>query len=428
MNKKMTPYRHLCYIGINSDNHFKIILFLVRVFLMRIAQCSESFLPVVDGVGRVVYQYATSLSRSGNECYVITPLSNSGYRGQYPFEIVDFVSVKLPSAPQYHTGIAPLDMHYAERISQLTLDLIHAHAPGFAGIEAFRLAEKLDIPLVGTFHSKYYEDFLRVTHSDVLASLGSRYVADFYELCDEVWTVSEDAVETLYSYGYKGDITVVQNGTEIRIPNPEFESAARSEFKLGNDPILLYVGQMDFKKNLQRTLEATALMKEHGHLFQLVFAGQGRDSKALETLAAEKGLDNVIFTGHIADRDLLDGLYMAASLFVFPSLYDTAGLVVREASVMGTPSVVVRNTAPAEVIRDCVNGLLCDDDAESLCHTIENYLFHMSDQERQNMRSQAQKTIPLPWETVMEEVEERYRGLIARGKKRRKLRLKDLIQ
>jgi hypothetical protein len=66
---------------------------------MNIAQCSDSFLPVVDGVGRVVYQYACSLSLSGNECYVITPLKKAGYRGTYPFEVVDFLSVKVPSAP-----------------------------------------------------------------------------------------------------------------------------------------------------------------------------------------------------------------------------------------------------------------------------------------------------------------------------------------
>jgi hypothetical protein len=75
-----------------------------------------------------------------------------------------------------------------------------------------------------------------------------------------------------------------------------------------------------------------------------------------------------------------------------------------------------------------VNGLLCDDNTESLCNAIEKYLFRMSDQERQNIRTQAQTSIPLPWETVMEEVENRYKALIARGKTKRKLRLKNLIQ
>jgi len=387
---------------------------------MHIAQCSDSFLPVLDGVGRVVYQYACSLSLSGNECYVITPLQNAGYRGTYPFEVVDFLGVKVPSTPQFRTGIAPLDLHYSTRISMIKLDIIHAHAPGFAGVEALRLAEKLDIPLVGTFHSKYYDDLRRLTHSDVLASLGSRFVAEFYERCDEVWTVSEDAAETLRSYGYKNDITIMQNGTEMRTPSPEFEIDARKRFNLGNESILLYVGQIDYKKNLRMNLEAAALLKKRGHSFKLVFAGQGQDKEKLEKLAVEQGLDKVVFTGHIADRNLLDGLYMAASLFVFPSLYDTAGLVVREAAVMGTPSVVVTNTAPAEVITDGLNGLVCNNTTESLCDVMERYLFVMSDDERAAIRKHARESIPLPWETVMTEVEERYKAIIAKGKRKRK--------
>lgn len=394
---------------------------------MRIAECTDSFLPVVDGVGRVVYQYASSLSLSGNECYVITPIQNTGYRGAQPFEIVDFSSVKMPSAPQYQTGIAPLDLHYMERISMIDLDLIHVHAPGFAGAEAIRLAGKLNIPLVGTFHSKYYEDFLRVTHSDVLASLGSRFVAEFYGRCDEVWTVSQDAAETLRSYGFKGDIEIVQNGTEMRTPTPEFEKAARERFNLGSEPILLFVGQIDYKKNLRRIVESAALLKSRGRAFQLVFAGQGQDKEDLEKMVVEQGLDKVVFAGHITDRDLLDGLYMAAALFVFPSLYDTAGLVVREAAVMGTPSVVVKNTAPAEVITDGVTGLICSDDTVNLCDVIEHCLFGMSETEREKIRKNAQESVPLPWKTVMAEVVERYTALIQKGKPRRKSLLSQLI-
>jgi len=386
---------------------------------MRIAQCSDSFLPVVDGVSRVVYQYAQALSLSGHECYVITPLQNSGYRGHHPFEIVDYLSLKIASVPQYPTGIATLDSHYMEHVSYLEPELIHVHAPGLSGLEGLRLAEKLNVPTIGTFHSKYYDDFLRVTHSDILATLGSLYVADFYKRCDEVWTVSEDAVETLHSYGYKDEIAIVQNGTDIRTPSPKFEKAARHNFNLGKEPILLYVGQIDYKKNLRRILEAAALLKSHGRSFQLVFVGQGQDREKLEEYAIELGLENVLFTGQIGEQELLDGLYMAASLFVFPSLYDTYGLVVREAAVMGTPSVVVQNTAPAEVITDGVNGLVCHDNAESLCEVIERYLFEISKAERAAIRKRAQKSLPMPWEKVMSEVEERYQALIARGKQKR---------
>jgi 1,2-diacylglycerol 3-alpha-glucosyltransferase len=367
-----------------------------------------------------VYHYATSLPLYGHECYVIAPVQDTGYRGGYPFDLVDFLSVKVPTAPQYHTGIALLDLHYAERISKLEFDIVHAHAPGFSGVEAYRLAEKWNVPLVGTFHSKYYDDFLRVTHSDVLASLGTRFVTDLYERCDEVWTVSEDAAETLRSYGFKKEIVIMPNGTEICTPSAASEEKAREAFNLDDLPVLLYVGQIDFKKNLRRTIEAVALLQKHGHRVQLVFAGQGRDREELEKMAWEQGLERVTFTGHITDQELLDGLYMAASLFVFPSLYDTAGLVVQEAAVMGTPSIVVENTAPAELITDGVNGLICQDTAESLCAGLERFLYEMSAEQREAIRKNAQKSVPLPWEKVMKEVEERYKTLAARGRLKRK--------
>ena len=380
---------------------------------MHIAQCSDSFIPVVDGVGRVAYEYSSWLARSDHECYVITPLQDTGYRGNFPFEILDFVSANVPSAPQYQTGIPLLDRHYLDRVAMVGLDIVHVHSPGPSGVEGLRLADKLDIPVVGTFHSKYRDDFRRVTHNDALATLGSHFVTQFYERCDEVWTVSADAAETLRSYGFKNDITIVQNGTEMRMPSPELETEARQRFGLGEEPILLYVGQIDYKKNLALIIEAAALLKKRGHSFQLVFAGQGRDKKKLANLAAEQGLEQLIFAGHISDRNLLDGLYMAASLFVFPSLYDTAGLVVREAAVMGTPSVVVENTAPAEVVTDDVNGLICSNNPESLCKAMEHYLFGMSDDERAAICNQAQRGIPLPWEKVMAEVGARYKAIIA---------------
>jgi glycosyltransferase involved in cell wall biosynthesis len=168
------------------------------------------------------------------------------------------------------------------------------------------------------------------------------------------------------------------------------------------------------------SLEAAVLLRKRGHSFILVFTGQGQDKEKLEKLTVERGLDKVVFTGHITDRNLLDGLYMAASLFVFPSLYDTAGLVVREAAVMGTPSVVVKNSAPAEVITDGLNGLVCNNTAENLCDAMESYLFVMSDDERAAIRKHARESIPLPWETVMTEVEERYKAIIAKGTRKRK--------
>lgn len=383
--------------------------------MLRIAECTDTFLPIADGVGRVTFEYANALGARGHECYVVTPLKYYGYRGNYPFEIADYTGVSVPGSPQYRTGIAYLDKHYTSRMDSVKLDIVHSHSPGPAGLEAVRLASRLRVPLIGTFHSKFYDDFLRVTHNASLAQLGVRFVADYYERCDEVWAVSQQAAETLRSYGYKGDVLVMENGIRIQPYDPLAAARARTHFRLSNAPILLYTGQIDWKKNLRCTVEAAALLFRRGVPFQLLLAGQGQDLKAVKALAEEFGISQVThFLGHVSDPTLLNGLYAAAELFVFPSLYDTAGLVVREAAVMGTPSIVLRGSAPAECIQPGVNGLLCENSAESLAGEIAAYLSNAD--LRRSMGAAARETIPVPWETVIDRVEARYEALADRDR------------
>ena len=379
---------------------------------MKIALCTDSFVPVVDGVGRVVERYATELSSRGHECYVITPIQPTGWRGRLPYEIVDFMSIAVPTAKQYKAGIATLDPHYMERIKDIQFDLVHAHSPAASGIEAQRIALRQKIPLIGTFHSKYYDDLRRYTHSEAVSLLGVKFVVNFFERCDETWTVSNHAAETLRSYGYRGEIKVVHNGNVPLEPDPAYEKAAREQYGLDDRPILLYAGQIDRKKNIFIIPEVACLLAERGRDFRLIFAGQGADADELRKVIGEKGLsDRTVFTGHIYDSDLLNGLYMAASLFIFPSEYDTAGLVVSEAAMMGTPSIVIEGSAPAEWVTDRKNGIVCDGSIEDMAARAEDYLFNYTEDMRAGMSDAARRTIPEPWDRVINGVEENYARL-----------------
>ena len=387
---------------------------------MRIGQFSDTFLPIVDGVGRVVYHYATALARRGEECYVIAPMSDTGFRGGYPFELVEFISRELPRQKQYSTGIPQLDTHYDARMRNVQLDIIHAHSPFIAGMEAQRLARRRGIPVIGMFHSRYYDDFYQLTKTEMLANIGVASIVNFYQRCDEVWTVSQSSKETLYDYGYVGEVVVMPNGTPDIEPSAARAAAAKEKYNLPDEPILLYCGQMNWKKNIQRILESCACYAQSGKPFTLVLAGQGPDVKSIHQKVDELGLtDRVRFTGHVTGEQDLYGLYENADLFVFPSLYDTSGMVVREAAAMGTPSVVVRGCATAEPIVDRQNGFLCDDTTQSLCDVLNMTLSdHAMTKE---VGKSARKTIYLSWDDIAASTVERYQALIERNTKSPKL-------
>lgn len=381
---------------------------------MRIGEFSDSFLPIIDGVGRVVKAYADTLAARKHEVYVVCPMDSMGYRGKFPFEVVDYMGVQLSKDAPWKVGIDQLDAHFVSRMKLINLDICHSHTPVLAGKSALRIARERNIPLVSTFHSKYYDDILIATKSKMLARLGTDFIVDYYNQCDEVWTVTEAAGETLASYGYKGRIIIMPNGTDRHVLHSERLEETVKLFGLRTDvPILLFVGQINWKKNLRRIAEGCSLLKKEGVDFQLVFAGKGPDENALKDLLKKLDLeDRSVLTGHLQDTQILDCLYSLSSLFLFPSLYDTAGLVLREAAAMKTAGLAIRGSAAAEVIEDGLNGVLCEDTSEDFCKKVKAFL-DLSRKERAAIEEMAFATIPLKWDgPVIDAVIDRYRNLI----------------
>ena len=95
---------------------------------MRIGEFTDSFVPIVDGVGRVVLAYSEHLGKRDNEVSVIAPMADTGYRGNYPFELVDFIAADLPAGFEWKAGVPYIDSHYRARIRDIKLDILHSHS------------------------------------------------------------------------------------------------------------------------------------------------------------------------------------------------------------------------------------------------------------------------------------------------------------
>lgn len=372
---------------------------------MIIGEFCDVFPPELDGVGMVMKSYVEELTRIGDECYYIAPKAASAH--DYDFQALLYHGIKLPHEP-YHVGVPLLDPHYIKRVWDIQFDIVHAHSPFASGIEALRLAKHRKIPIVATFHSKYYDDFYEKTHSHLMAEKGTNVVVDFYNACDEVWTVNERTADVLRDYGYRREIFIMPNGTNPCMVSPEDAMEAARRFELReNAATFLFVGQMNWKKNIRKVLEAAAIFGRE-HSFQLVLAGQGPNEQEIRDVARELGIEQyTVMTGHIEDRRLLMGLFARADMLVFPSLYDNAPMVVREAAAAGTPAIVVQGSCAAEGIVDGENGLLSVDTAESIAACMARGMENCK-----QLGKSARASIPLRWSKIVQNARERYQNLI----------------
>lgn len=133
---------------------------------------------------------------------------------------------------------------------------------------------------------------------------------------------------------------------------------------------VLFVGNSNPRKNLERLIQAFDMAKEMAKLDQhLVIAGdQGwkfdRD-KALQNLRHK---NDVHFIGFVPD-DAMAALYSMADLFVFPTLYEGFGIPVLEAQACGTPVLASSCSSLPEVGADAAiyaNPYDCNDIAEKI--------------------------------------------------------------
>ena len=155
-------------------------------------------------------------------------------------------------------------------------------------------------------------------------------------------------------------IDVVPNGygRKVSVP-PTPEAELRGRLGLGGGPIVLNVAMLKLHKNQARLVRALPRIRDAVPGAQLVIAGAPTPyGEQLLAETAALGLDGaVVLAGYVSDADL-EGLYSAASAFVFPSLNEGFGLPLLEAMARGLPVVASNVSSLPEIAGDA--ALLVD--------------------------------------------------------------------
>ncbi|MDD2245200.1 MAG: glycosyltransferase [Dysgonamonadaceae bacterium] len=378
-----------------------------------IGQFNDCFPPIMDGVSLTTQNYAYWLNKKRGNLCVVTPHSPfDDDVAEYP--VYRYLSIPIPLRKPYRMGFPSIDLSFHKEIKKISFELVHAHCPFSSGKLALKIAKEQKTPFVATFHSKYRSDFENIIHYKPLVDKLINQIIDFYNCADEVWIPQPAVEETLRMYGYKGKIEIVENGNDFSESeySQSIKQSTRTELNIKEDEfVLLFVGQHIWEKNVGFIAEALSLIKDLP--FRMFFIGSGYAQNDLKELINKLNLSSkVTFVGSITDRAILKRYYIVADLFLFPSLYDNAPLVVREAAALHTPSMLIAGSTASEIITDSENGFLISNSIENFADKIRSLYY--SPEVIQQVGDNAALTINRSWKDIVNEVSDRYDRLIKR--------------
>lgn len=374
---------------------------------------NDSFPPAIDGVANAVTNYARIIAHDYGHPTVVTPYYPDADDSVYNFPVVRYPSVDMTKLVGYRAGL-PFSPEIAAKLEQAHFDIIHSHCPITSTMLARSVRERLDVPVVFTYHTKFDIDIANAIRSRLLQGEAAKILVENISACDEVWTVSNGAGENLRKLGYQGDYLVMPNGVDFpqgRVSDSLIEEVVKNCDLPEKVPVFLFVGRMMWYKGIRISLDALKQMDNDGMDFRMVFVGGGTDKEEIVSYAASLGLDRkVLFIDPIRDRDKIRAWYCRADMFLFPSTFDTNGLVVREAAACGLGSVLVAGSCAAEDVTDGINGFLIEENADSMAACLRRVCADPEQMKR--IGEGAQRDIYVSWDTAVKGAVERYEVVI----------------
>lgn len=384
---------------------------------MKVGLFIDTWYPMVDGVIKVVDNYARRLV---NYCDVVVfcpEARGTDYKddSSLPYKVVRCSSLPMIRY-DYNIPTPALDPVFEAKLITSGIDMVHIHSPFTVGLAGLLFAKIHRLPVVATLHSQYRQDFEGALHFKPALDTVMASIMGVFNSCDECWAVN-GGIKDLYvnEYGLTAPCKVRLNATDHKPVSDPAEAAAVVNRTYGvpeDATVFLFVGRINFLKNIDFTVRALAKAKAMGlKNFRMLFVGRGQDEEKLAEVVRKEGLnDEVLMCGLVSEREMLQNLYSRAKLFLFPSLYDANSLVQIEAACQGTPTVFIDGARTAATVKSGVNGYVSPADEESYASTIMDI---MADPEGYSKVSEAaRRDLYLSWDDVVREVYEDYKSFL----------------
>jgi len=258
----------------------------------------------------------------------------------YEFVYVDPSNFPHISAPKYPEVKLSFVRTIGKKIKKLNPEHIHIATEGPVGLAGRIWCDRKKIKYNTAYHTKFPEGIKKLL--GIPEGITWRYVRWFHKHSGRVLTTTDSMVKELRAHKFRGNVIPWTRGVDRTI----FDPSLRENFP---GKYLLCVSRVSKEKNLEAFLE----LDYPG--YQKIMVGDG---PMLETY--KKQYPDVTFTGFKTGLDLAR-YYANAEVFVFPSRWETFGIVMIESMACGTPVAAYNCQGPADVIDQGVTGFMVEE-------------------------------------------------------------------
>jgi len=262
-------------------------------------------------------------------------------RDNYRVVYLDPGRFRYVDCPGYNEVKIAFPRKVGKILEEINPDHIHIATEGPVGLCARQYLDKHGYRYNTAYHTKFPEGLRKLF--GIPESITWPLVRWFHKHSGKVLTTTDTMVEELKSHGFDGEVIPWTRGVDRSIFYP---NSARTRTKR---PILVCVSRVSKEKNLEA-------------FFEMEYTGARKimvgDGPMLEEY--KERYPNVEFVGAKRGVELGD-YYRMADVFVFPSRWETFGLVMIEAMACGTPVAAYPVQGPLDVVDEGVTGCMNED-------------------------------------------------------------------
>ena len=329
---------------------------------MKIAMVGQ-FPPHVGGVGVHVHTLSKQLVSEGHEVYVIT----YPHKDIKDIDGIHVIGTKGLNIPGVRGMMFKMNAKRAlnDLLEKEDIDIIHGHYLFPAGAAAVEVGKEHGIKTYVTAHGSDMFELYKT--QPLMRSTLKKVLRD----ADGVFAVSNALRHEIIATGVQGisnKTKLCWNSVDINKFSSKKNDSFKKENKLEDKPIVLFIGNLIKRKNVNSLLEAKKIANSD---YYLVIVGDGPQFKKLNKKVQDEGIRDVIFTG---SRNDVENIIPSCDVLVLPSFSESFGLVLIEALACGKPVIGSDVGGITEIINDDVGLLVNPNKVSSIAEAIDKII------------------------------------------------------